>query len=56
MCNADKRAELRAFYKNPAWSHLVDHLPDDKIESKLNQLRKAREWRLSNTTSHHSST
>lgn len=56
MCNVDKRAELRAFYKNPAWGHLVDHMPDEKIEPKLEQLRKAREWRISNTTSQNSNT
>lgn len=48
MCNDDKRSELKAFYKNPAWARLIEHIPDEQIAPKLDQLRKAREWRISN--------
>lgn len=47
MCNDDKRAELKAFHAHPAWGRFVDRMSDEKIEAKLNQLRKAREWRNS---------
>lgn len=47
MCNDDKRAELKAFHAHPAWGRLVDRMSDEKIEAKLNQLRKARAWRNS---------
>lgn len=52
MCNDDKRAELKAFHANPAWGHLVDRMSDEKVEAKLNQLRKARAWR--NSSAKHS--
>lgn len=47
MYNDDKRAELKAFHAHPAWARLVDRMSDEKIEAKLNQLRKARAWRTS---------
>lgn len=41
----ERRQALKEFYKNPAWGRLVDHMSDDKVETKLKQLTRNRKIR-----------